>query len=162
MSKNKKILFIASMFIIGFAIGFISAECMGGHHHFWKKGYRYERMTEGPKGKMSANMEMKSYSFGGVTFQYPASWSLGEDQYCTPAGACDQVGVTLTTATAHVGEDKIGIGGRQVICAMFSNNRIKCQEINGLAFYTASENPDVLYVYNQIVASAATATAAAQ
>jgi hypothetical protein len=162
MNKNKKILFIAAMFIIGFAIGFISAECMGGHHHFWKNGYRGERMIQQPQGKMSADMQWTNYSFGGVDFKYPANWIKTDDQYCTPAGNCGQVGVTLTPNTVKAGEDKIGIGGRQVICAMFSNNRIKCTEINGVPFYTASENPDVLYVYNQIVASATTTPASAQ
>jgi hypothetical protein len=103
--------------------------------------------------------DWKSYSFGGVTFQYPPDWDLRKDTYCTPAGQCDQVGVTLMPRNEspnepRAEEDKIGVGGRQVICAQFSNSNIKCTEpIDSLPFYTASRNPDILAVYYKVVTS---------
>ncbi len=159
MKRKKLILFVSALFVIGFALGFTAAECMNDHNHFWSESRWIKRMYRGPMGRLPAHMQWKTYTFSGVDFKYPADWTAKPIQYTNPTGAGDEVGIEITPPTARAGEDKIGIGGRQVICAIFSNNRIKCAEpVMGVPVYTTSENPDVLAIYYQIVASAATST----
>ncbi|MBX4197804.1 hypothetical protein KW782_00515 [Candidatus Parcubacteria bacterium] len=139
--QNKKVFFIViTAFVIGGLLGYCLAQCPW----FSKSSATNTEIAAG----------MKEYNFGGVNFEYPADWNLTPDYYSTPAGFTDQVGLTLVPPNQKAGEDQIGIGGRQVICAMFSNDRIKCKEINSLAFYTASVNPDIVAVYNKILDSA--------
>jgi hypothetical protein len=160
MSQKKFLVYIILVFIVGGLVGFVVGKCLKGA---WRhERYGMERTENGPKGKLSGNMEWKTEVFGGVSFQYPADWKLNPVNYTTPAGATDRVGYEVIPRTQNSGADKIGIGGRQVSCAMFSNDRIKCKEVNGLAFYTTSEVPDVVYVYNQMVNTATESTSSPQ
>ena len=159
--KNKLILIIASVFIIGFALGQLIPVGMGWHN-YGKRGMHWsDKMgMDKPRGKISGDMQWKIYSFSGVDFKYPADWTLTPTMYTTPAGASGQVGFEITPSFSQKPEDRIAVGGRQVICAMFSNDHIKCAEpVKGVPIYTNSDVPDIIAVYNQMVASSAKTTA---
>ncbi len=158
MIPKKYWLHVPMAIIAGVVIGLYIGLCVRhgrGEHRRYSSDKRERAAEMQPQGKLGAT-QWAIQTLSGVKFEFPTTWKLTEDEYCTPAGICDKSGITLMPPIGKAGEDKIGIGGPQVTCAMFSNNRIKCKEVDGLAFYTASVVPDILFVYNHIVSTAST------
>lgn len=109
-------------------------------------GYGDERPAPTPQSA--------SYEFGGVAFRYPADWTVTPSIYSTAAGVSDQVGAVFAPELPLVPEDKIGIGGRQTTCESFSSNKVKCKTVFDMPVYTASENAEVLSVFERMAATA--------